>query len=375
MSLEIREVRSAKEMRAFVKFALTLYKNDPFHIPALTFDEINTFDPKKNPAFEFCESVCFLAIRDKKIVGRIAGFINFNANKWWNTQNARFGWFDVIDDLEVSKALLDTVEAWGKKKGMTALTGPMGFTDMDHAGMLIEGFDLIGTFATLYNFPYYPVHMEKLGYVKEVDWKEFQIQMPEQLPERFQRMADIVSQKYGLRVVKEKSLRKLVKRYGEKIFKLWNDTYNILYGFSPLTDKQVQYYIKMYLSFVRPDLICVVVDKEDTVVGMGITLPSLSKAFQKAKGKIFPFGFIPLLKALRKNDIVDLYLMGVHPNYQGKGVNALIFSDLTPTFIKNGYKMAETNPELETNTKVQLLWSDLSPQHVRSRRVFKKELV
>jgi hypothetical protein len=251
----------------------------------------------------------------------------------------------------------------------------MGFTDMDHAGMLVEGFDIIGTFATLYNYPYYPKHLEQLGYAKDVDWQEFRINMPDQLPERFQRMASIVAQKYELHTVKYKSLRKLVKKYGEKIFKLWNDTYKVLYGFSPLTDKQVAYYIKMYLSFVRPDLISIIVDKEDNVVGMGITLPSLSKAFQKANGKIFPFGFIPLLKALRKNDVVDLYLMGVHPDYQGKGVNAMIFADLTPIFIKNGYKIAETNPELETNTKVQLLWSDLSPKQVRTRRVFKKELV
>jgi len=375
MSLEIREVRTAKEMKAFVKFALKLYKNNPFHVPALTFDEVNTFNPKKNPAFEFCESACFVAVRDGKIVGRIAGFINYNANKWWKVQNARFGWFDFIDDLEVSKALLDTVEAWGKKKGMNALTGPMGFTDMDHAGMLIEGFELLGTFATLHNFPYYPVHMEKLGYAKDVDWKEFQITMPESLPDRYARMSAIVSEKYELHAVKEKSRKKLVKKYGEKIFKLWNDTYNVLYGFSPLTDKQVQYYIKMYLSFVRPDLISVIVDKEDNVVAMGITLPSLSKAFQKANGSIFPFGFIPLLKALRKNDVVDFYLMGVHPDYQGKGVNALVFADLAPTFIKNGYKMAESNPELESNTKVQTLWTNLGPKHVRSRRVFKKELI
>jgi hypothetical protein len=371
MSLEIREVRTAREMKYFVKFALKLYKGHPFFVPALTFDEINTFDPKKNPAFEFCESICFLAYRDKEIVGRVAGFINYNANKWWNVQNVRFGWFDVVDDIQVTKALLDAVSAWGKTKGMSALTGPMGFTDMDHAGMLVEGFELIGTFATLYNFPYYSKHMDELGLIKEVDWKEFRIDMPDKLPDRFERMADIVSKKLELRVVKFKSLRKLVKQYGEKIFKLWNDTYNVLYGYSPLTDKQVQYYIKMYLSFVRPDLLSIIVDKEDNVIGMGITMPSLSKAFQKANGRIFPFGWFHLMKAMKKNDIVDLYLMGVHPDYQGKGVNAMIFADLTPIFIKNGYKIAETNPELEHNTKVQLLWSDLLPRQVRTRRVYK----
>lgn len=375
MSLEIREVRTGRDMKKFVTFPLKLYKGHPYYVPSLTFDEVNTFDPTKNPAFDFCESICFLAYRDKKIVGRIAGFINYNANKWWELKNVRFGWYDVVDDLEVSKALIDAVSAWGKKKGMNTLTGPMGFTDMDHQGMLIEGFDIIGTFATLYNYPYYSKHMDDLGFVKDADWKEFRIQMPDKLPERFERMAAIVSQKLELRVVKYKSLRKLVKQYGEKIFKLWNDTYNVLYGYSPLTDKQVKYYIKMYLSFVRPDLISIIVNKNDDVVGMGITIPSLSKAFQKSKGSIFPFGFLHLLKAIRKNDVVDLYLMGVHPDYQGKGVNAMIFADLTPIFIKNGFKIAETNPELETNTKVQLLWSDLSPHHVRTRRVYKKELV
>lgn len=374
MSLEIREVRTKKEMKQFVEFSLKLFKGHPFYVPALTFDEINTFNPKKNPAFDFCESICFLAYKDETIVGRIAGFINHNANNFWKVQNVRFGWFDVVDDPQVTKALIDAVSEWGKAKGMNAVTGPMGFTDLDHAGMLIEGFDLIGTFATLYNYPYYQSHLENIGFVKDVDWKEFRIAIPEKTPSRFERMSAIVSQKYELRVVKCHSSRELVKKYGEKIFKLWNDTYNVLYGFSPLTDKQVNYYIKMYLSFVRPELISIVVDKNDEVVGMGITIPSLSKAFKKSKGRIFPFGFIHLLKALRKNDVVDLYLMGVHPDFQNKGVNAMIFNDLTPIFIKNGYKIAETNPELETNTKVQLLWSDLTPKHVRTRRVFKKDL-
>jgi hypothetical protein len=374
MSIEIREVHTAKELKAFVKFTLNLYKKNPCYVPPLIFDEVNTFDPKKNPAFDFCESACFVAVKDGKIVGRIAAFVNHNANKWWNVKNARFGWFDFIDDLEVSNALIDAAREWGKAKGMTAMTGPMGFTDMDHAGMLIEGFDMIGTFATLYNSSYYPEHMEKLGFAKDVDWKEFRIPMPSELPERFTRMANIVSEKYNLRTVKCKTSKELVKNYGEKIFKLWNETYNILYGFSPLTDRQVAYYIKMYLSLIRPDLISIVVDGNEDVVGMGITIPSLSKAFQKAKGHIFPFGFIHLMNAIQKNDLVDLYLMGVHPDYQRKGVNALIFADLVPIFIKNGYKMAETNPELEENTKIQALWGDLNPKHVRTRRVFKKEI-
>jgi len=373
MSLEIKEVQSTKELKAFIKFSLKLYKDNPYYVPALTFDEINTFDPKKNPALDFCESTRFVAIRDGEIVGRIAAIINHDTNKFWKQEHARFGWFDVIDDQEVTKALLDTAEAWAKKKGMTALKGPLGFTDLDHEGMLVNGFDEMGTFATIYNYPYYPRHMENLGFHKDVDWKEYQITMPTELPERYSRMAAIVSEKYDLHTVKFKTSKALIKKYGTKIFKLWNDTYNVLYGFAPLSDKQVKYYIKMYLSFVRPDLISLIIDKEDNVVGMGIAIPSLSKAFQKTKGSIFPFGFIHLIKALRKNDIVDLYLMGIHPDYQSKGLNALIFADLVPIFIKNGYKLAETNPELEENGRIQILWSEFSPRQHRTRRVYIKE--
>jgi GNAT superfamily N-acetyltransferase len=375
MSLEIREVRSPKEMNTFVKFPLSLYKNHPYYVPALVFDDLATFNQKKNPAYDFCESICFLAYRNGKIVGRIAGLINNNANEGWKVKNVRFGWFDAIDDLEVTKALMDAVAAWGTKKGMTQLTGPLGFTDLDPEGMLIEGYDLIGTLATIYNYPYYPAHLEKLGFEKEVDWKEYRITIPENIPERYQRMSAIVSQKFGLHTVKEKSLSKLVKNYGTKLFQLVNETYNVLYGFSTLTERQMNYYIKMYLSFARTDLISIVVDKDDNVVGMGITMPSLSKALQKSKGSLFPFGFIHMLKALKKNDVVDFYLMAVHPDFQNKGVSAMIFADLYPVFHKNGYKMAETNPELEMNSKIQLLWSEFNPQPVRRRRVFKKELI
>lgn len=375
MSLEIREVRTSKQMKAFVKFPLSLYKNHPYYVPALIFDDLATLDPKKNPAYDFCESICFLAYRNGKIVGRIAGLINHNANSGWKVKNARFGWFDAIDDLEVTKALMDVVEGWGKQKGMTELIGPLGFTDMDPEGMLLEGFELIGTLATIYNYPYYPVHIEKLGFEKEVDWKEYRITIPETIPDRYQRMSAIVSEKFGLHAVQEKSLSKLVKRYGTKLFQLVNETYNILYGFSTLTERQMKYYIKMYLSFARTDLISIIVDKDDNVVSMGITMPSLSKAMQKSKGSLFPFGFIYMLKALKKNDVVDFYLMAVHPDYQNKGVSAMIFADLYTSFHKNGYKMAETNPELETNSKIQLLWSEFNPQPVRRRRVFKKEIV
>jgi GNAT superfamily N-acetyltransferase len=373
MSLEIKEVHTAKELKAFVKFSLKLYKNNPYYVPSLTFDEINTFDPKKNPAFDFCESACFLAIRDGEIVGRIAAILNKDTNKFWKQEHARFGWFDVINDIEVTKALIEAAENWAKAKGMKALKGPLGFCDLDHEGMLVEGFDEMGTFATIYNYDYYPKHLEKLGFHKDVDWKEYQITMPDQIPDRYARMAAIVSEKYNLHTVKFKKASELVKEYGAKIFRLWNDTYNVLYGFAPLTDRQVKYYIKMYLSLARADLISLIIDQDDNVVGMGIAIPSLSKAFQKAKGKILPFGFIYLLRALHKNDIVDLYLMGIHPDYQGKGLNAIIFADLVPIFIKNGYKLAETNPELEKNGRIQVLWSEFEKRQHRRRRIYIKE--
>jgi GNAT superfamily N-acetyltransferase len=373
MSIEIKKVTSKKEMKEFVRFSLKLYKNNPYYIPSLTFDEINTLDRTKNPAFDFCEADYFIAKRNGEVVGRIAVILNNDTNKWWNQQHARFGWFDVIDDVEVTKALLTAAEQWAKDKGMNALKGPLGFCDLDHEGMLINGFDQIGTFATIYNYPYYPVHMEQLGYKKDVDWKEFLITMPTDLNERYMRMAKIVADKYNLRSVTAKNPKELVAKWGDKIFGLWNDTYKVLYGYAPLTDKQVKYYIKMYLSFIKTELVSIIVDKDENVVGMGIALPSLSKAFQKCKGSLFPFGFIHLLNAIKKNDIVDLYLMGIHPDYQKKGLNAMIFADLVPKFIKNGYKFAETNPELETNSHIQQLWSEFGPKHHKTRRVFIKE--
>jgi GNAT superfamily N-acetyltransferase len=372
MSIEIRKACTRKEINQFFEFPLKLYKNNPYYVPPLLFDEKNTFDPKKNPALEFCEFCRFLALKEGKVVGRIATVINHSVNSFWKESHARFGWFDMIDDPAVSKALLDAAENWAKEKGMTALKGPLGFTDMDHEGMLIHGCDQLGTFATLYNYPYYPVHMEKWGYTKEVDWKEYLIDIPQELPERYTRMSALLSEKYQLHMAKIKSHKQLGKIYGRKLFRLWNETYNQLYGFSPLTEKQITYYIQMYLSIVRLDLISLILDEKEDIIGFGIAMPSFSKAMQKAKGHLFPFGFIHILRALRKNDRVDLYLMGVRPDYQQKGLISMIFADLVPKFIKNGYRVAETNPELETNGKIQQLWADFGPRHHKTRRVFIK---
>lgn len=372
--MEIKKISTKKELREFVSFPIKLYKDHPYFVPPLIFDELNTFNPAKNPALEFCEVACFVAKEGKTLLGRIAVILNKEANKRFDEKHVRFGWFDVVDNPEVTEALMGAAADWARQKGMEAIKGPMGFCDFDNEGMLIHGFDQLGTFATLYNYPYYPQHLEQLGFRKEVDWVEFQIDVPEELSERYFRFAELLAQKFDLKVVSCKSTRELAKRYGKKIFQLLNDSYDVLYGYVPLNEKQVDYYIKLYLSFVRPELVSLVVTPEDRVVGLGIAIPSMSKAFQKAKGKLLPFGFIHMLKAIRKNDLVDFYLMAIHPEYQSKGLNSLIFTDMLPKFQKNGYRLAETNPELETNSRIQALWSEFGPRHHKTRRIYIKEI-
>jgi GNAT superfamily N-acetyltransferase len=338
-------------------------------------DELMTLDREKNPAFEFCESVYYLAYRDKKIVGRIGGIINHRANETWNQQYARFSFLDFIDDEEVSKALFDAVEKWALEKGMNGIQGPLGFTDLDHEGLLIWGFDQLGTMATTYSFPYYQEHLAKLGYVKDQDWKEFQIRIPAEIPEKHRRITEIVLKKHGLKIQKFKKTKDIWP-YAKKIFLLWNEAYKPLYGYSELSPRQIDYYIKMYIPMLRLEMITLVIrEEDDAVVGIGITLPSLSKALRKAKGKLFPIGWLHLLKALYgKGETVDLYIIGILPEYQNKGVNAVLFYDLIPVFNKMGFTCAESNPELELNTKVQSQWLDFETKHVRTRRAFIKLL-
>ena len=375
MSVEIREVKTKKELRKFVKFNLELYKNNSYHVPGLIDEEIMTLSKDKNPSFESSEAIYFLAYKDNKIAGRIAGIIVHRANEIWNQKHARFGFVDFIDDKEVTDALFDAVTAWAKEKGMTALHGPMGFTDMDHEGMLIEGFDLLGTMATIYNYPYYPQHMERMGFVKDQDWKEFKIYIPDSIPEKHQRIGEIVKKKYGLKIIKFKK-RKEIWPYANKIFETLNAAYSDLYGFVPLTPKQIEYYVKMYIPMLRLDLITIIIrESDDVVAGIGITLPSLSHALQKAKGRLFPFGFIHLLKALHlKPKIADLYLVGVLPEYKNKGVSALLFSDLIPPYSSMGTIYAESNPELETNNAIQAQWDYFNTEHHKTRRAFIKQI-
>jgi GNAT superfamily N-acetyltransferase len=373
MSVIIQEVTSKFALRQFVKFNIELYKDNRYHVPGLIADEIMTLDKDKNPAFEFCESIYFLAYKDDKIVGRIAGLINHRANETWNQRYARFGFMDFVDDEEVSKALFQAVEQWAAQQEMDGLQGPLGFTDLDHEGLLIWGFDKVGTMATAYSAPYYQEHMDKLGYVKEQDWQEFHIRIPKEVPEKYKRIAEIALKRNGLKIMKFKHTREIWP-YAKKIFQLVNDAYKPIYGYSELSPKQIDHYIKMYIPLLRLDFITVITrESDDAVVGLGLTLPSLSQALKKAKGRLFPTGWYYLLKALYgKTSIVDLYIMGVLPEYQNKGVNAIIFYDLIPIFNKAGIHYAESNPELEINWKMQSQWEDFDAKHVRTRRAYIK---
>ena len=377
IAIEIRQIKSVKrDLLKFVHFPIdTLYKDNPYYVPSLVLDEVDTLTPSKNPAFDFCRSVYYMAFDDGKPVGRIAGIINDTVNGKTGSRDVRFGFVDFIDDKEVSRKLFEAVEQWGRKQGMTRMVGPLGFTDMDPEGLLIEGFDQVSTMATIYNHPYYAGHIESLGFEKEVDWVEFKIYVPDSVPEKHRRISDIISRKYELQTIKYTSAKKIVNDYGQAIFNLVNEAYANLYGYSPLTPRQIDHYIKMYLPVLRLENVSLIIDKNRQLVGVGIAMPSMSKALIKSRGRILPLGWVQLLKALRgKNDVVDLLLVAVKPEYQSKGVNALLFTDLIPYFIKNGYVYAESNPELEVNQKVQSQWQYFNTVQNKRRRAYSKML-
>lgn len=377
MAIIIKKVSSKKELKTFIRFNYELYKGNPYSVPDLYDDMLNTFSSKKNAAFEFCEAEYFLAYKDNKVVGRVAAIINNRANQTWGKKEVRFGWIDFIDDEEVSSALLKAVEDWGKQKGMDTITGPLGFTDMDAEGMLIEGFDQLGTMATIYNYPYYPQHMEKLGFEKDADWVEFKLYVPDQLPEKFVRISEIILQKYKLKIKKLTRKEIKEKHYGQKIFDLINEAYAPLYGFSKMTQGQIDQYVNTYLPLLDLRMVSIVETEDGELVAAGISMASLSKALQKAKGRMLPFGWFYLLKALfiKRPKVLDLLLVGVKPEYQSKGVNALLFYDLVPTFKKMGFVYGESNPELEENKKVQAQWSAFESVQHKRRRAFKKAIL
>ena len=363
------------QLRQYVQFGIDLYKGNSCYVPPLIIDDINTLSPDKNPAFDICEAQSFMAFRNGEPVGTITAIINRAVNEKTGKKQMRFGWLEFIDDTEVVDELFEAAMNWGRERGMTEIVGPMGFSDLDYEGMLIEGFDEMGTMATIYNHPYYPRHMERMGFEKEVDWVEYRMTVPDAIPEKYARIADLISRKYNLSVKKYTSKSKIKKEYGRAIFELVNEAYADLYGFVPLTDRQIEYYIDIYLGMLRLDDVTLVVDAEGKLVALGISMPSLSQALRKSGGKLFPFGWYPLLRAIKGHtDVVDLLLVAVKPEYQSKGVNALIFADLIPRYIANGYKYAESNVELEGNEGVQKQWEYFERRQHRRRRAFIKNL-
>ncbi|NLO83546.1 MAG: GNAT family N-acetyltransferase [Clostridiales bacterium] len=369
--IEIKEVTTIRDLKRFIDFQFKLYKDNKFWVPPLRIDEINTLRRDKNPAFEHCEAKYWLALKDGEVVGRIAGIINNLYIEKWGAKNARFGWIDFIDDQEVSKRLLETAEAWARDKGMTGIHGPLGFCDLDREGLLIEGFEEMGTFTTIYNYPYYPIHLEKHGYVKDVDWLEYELEVPEQIPDVIEKAAQNSLKRFKLRVLEAKKPKDFLP-YVKGVFQLLNNAYSDLYGVVPLTDKQVELYTKQYFSFVNPDYVKVILDQNNTVVAFGIAFPSLTLALRKARGRLFPFGFIYILNALKRNHTIDLCLVAVKPELQGKGINAILMKEIHTKCIENGIKKAQCNPQLESNIKVRAQWKYFnSRQHKRRRCYFK----
>ena len=374
MSVEIRKIASPKEIKSFVRFPYgNIYKkNEAYWVPPLDLDDITTLRKDKNPAFEYCEAEYWMAYRDGVAVGRIAGIINNRVIEKWGKKYARFGWADFVEDLEVAKALVETVEAWAKSKGMEGIQGPLGFTDLDREGMLIEGYDRVGTYATNYNPPYYPEFMEKLGYAKDTDWIEFRISIPTSIPEKVQRVEQLISKRTGVRIYEWSNKKALIQKYGKELFELIDEAYSGLYGTCPLSEGQVKFYIDTYLGFVDSRFTKLIVDAQDRLVGFGVSMPSLSKAAQKARGRLFPFGWIRFLLALRKPEVIDMYLVAIKAEYQERGVIALIMNALNKSALAAGVKFSETNPELETNFKVHSMWKDYEKEQHRRRRAFIK---
>ena len=373
----IKKVSSSSELRKFIRFNYELYKNNPYSVPDLEDDMMSTLDKNKNAAFEFCDADYFLAYKDGNLVGRVAAIINNRANETWGKKDVRFGWIDFIDDAEVADALIKTVEQWGAERGMTHIQGPLGFTDFDAEGMLIEGFDQLSTMATIYNYPYYPEHMSRMGFEKEADWVEYKIYIPEAIPEKHKRISDLIQRKYNLKVVKCTSAKEIASKYGQAIFDLMNEAYAPLFGYSALSPKQIDQYIKSYLPILDLRMVTLVTDAEDQLVAVGISMPSLSTALQKAKGRMLPFGWYHLLKTVflkKYPKMLDLLLVAVKPEYQSKGVTALIFSDLITVYKGIGFEYAESNPELELNNKVQAQWSYFKTEQHKRRRCFMKEI-
>ena len=374
MSVTVTRVQNKRAFKEFLHFPLTLYKDMPAFVPPLLMDDADTLDPKKNPAYEFCEAAMYLAYKDGKLAGRVAAIVNRKANAAWNHDEVRFGWFDFIDDREVSKALLEAVEAFGRERGMTTILGPLGFTDFDPEGMLVEGFEYLSSMALHHNWPYYKDHMEALGYAKDVDWLEYRIYLGDTIPDKYIRVAKIVEDRYGLK------LRKITKRevrktdVGYKLFDLINETYSSLYNFTVLPKKMVDKYVGFYLGVLDLKFVSLVEDKDHNIVGFGVVMPSITRALKKCNGKLFPFGWFHILRAMywKYEENFEMLLIGVKPEYQKKGVNSIVFVDLMKELLKGGFVYGESNAELESNLDIRSQWGDLEVKECKRRRVYKK---
>ncbi|MBM7453192.1 GNAT superfamily N-acetyltransferase [Acholeplasma morum] len=370
--IKIKLVQSKKDLRRFTEFPNKLFKHEPSFVPALSIDEMNVFNKAKNPAHEYCESQCFLAYKDNILVGRVAGIINHKWNEANNTKIGRFSRIDMIDDIEVTKALIEAVTAWNKSFGMDTLIGPIGFTDLDRMGMLVDGFEYLNMFITIWNPKYYHEHLEQLGFVKDADWIEKRIMLTS-IPEKISKVADITQRRYGFKLVKCKK-RKEIYKYIYPAFNMYNVAFNELYGFHPISDRVMDYYIKQMISIVKLDYLWFVLDTEDNVAGFGLMMPSLANANKKNNGRLFPFGFLRILRALKKHDVVDLYFIAVDPKHQGKGLPALMLEDGINEAMKRKIQYAETGPELETNLAIQAQWKDFDYINHRRRRCYTKSI-
>jgi len=375
-SVKVIPVTNRQQMKDFVHVPRDIYRDNQQYVPEMEADVPRLFDPKYNSALEFSDIQPFVAYREDVPVGRIVGIVNRKANERWKTKNVRFSLIEFMDDLEVSKALLAAVETWGQGQGMDSIQGPMGITDFDKEGMLLEDFHLTGSVNTIYNLEYYPRHMEALGYQKEVDWLQVRIQIPEEVPAKYARVAQYAREQVGLRVVKLNDHQIYNEGYGQKVFELLNECYKPIFGFSALSSQQIDEFLHKYLPVIDNQLIPIVLNDKDEVVGVSISMGSLSRPMQKAKGRLWPWGWYPLLKAMKwhREDNAEMLLIAVRPDYQGLGVNALFFDDLIPIFNKYGFRWAETGPQLENNVRELSQWKPLNPQYLKRRRCYTKKL-
>lgn len=371
--ISVIEVKNSDQLKQFVRFPMDLYKNNPYYVPSLINDEIKIWNPKENPALQYSEAKQFLAYQNNKIVGRIALMINHKEERELGIKKVRFGWIDFIDDEKVSQALIGKAIEYAQEKNIGKIEGPMGFTNLDKAGMLTLGFDKLATMIGIYNHDYYPKHLEKLGLTKEKEWVEFEIMFPDSLPEKIYKFNELISQKYHLKVLRFKSKEEILQ-YVDAMFDLLDETYKHLSTYTPISDEQRKTYKEKYFPLIDKDFIVCIADENDHLISFAITMPSYSKALQKSKGKLLPFGWWHFLQAGKKNDRANFYLIGIHPDYQRRGVTSIIFKEIWDIFNKKGVKYLETNPELEENKSIQLLWQDYNPVNHKRRRTYALEI-